>query len=512
MFLVIILTGVFSFSCYEELVDNPIGNKTPDTFLFLYPDSTISQQASRLRVSWWGDDPDGTILGFYFKWEGIDSGWTFTTGNDSTFSLPIGSADTSYSFLVSAVDNDGNGMYDPVIIQNGINFGPEPFTDNNGNGVYDLGESFFDVGLIDPTPAKIDFPIINSSPVISFNELTVLPDISFPVMTFAWNADDLDGVQTITKINIALNDTAQFISLPGGTRLITLRTRDFSNSFPEMEILINGSDQNMFSEKLPGIKLNDTNIFYIQAEDISGAKSDFVSLPGSGTSWYVKQPAGKFLIVDDFPSGLTAAQFYDNTFNSISGGALAGKFETYDIDNSPLPFENVTFPETIKLFDFIFWYSSSQPSLDLLNLITNKFRESGGKIAISLSLLDSSSSFQYDLGSLQGFLPIDSLGMRVELQVLLSGADVLPSNQASGYPALKTTSSISAARIFHPNIAIAEKVYEVSSSQLNGNVGFKAIDNTLFFIGFPLHVCNGGDGNVPELLEKIFIDDFGLTP
>jgi len=27
-----------------------------------------------------------------------------------------------------------------------------------------------------------------------------------------------------------------------------------------------------------------------------------------------------------------------------------------------------------------------------------------------------------------------------------------------------------------------------------------------------LHQSNGGDGNVSELLEKIFIEDFGLTP
>ncbi|OGU76677.1 MAG: hypothetical protein A2V93_01475 [Ignavibacteria bacterium RBG_16_34_14] len=511
-----LLLSIIFFSCYEELVDNPSSNKAPNTFLFLYPDSTISQQPSRLRVSWWGDDPDGTVLGFYFKWEGIDSKWTFTLNNDSTFSLPIGSADTSYLFLVSSVDKEGNGIYDAVVIQNGINYGSEPFVDVNKNGVYNPGEKFFDIGLIDPTPASTDFPIVNTTPVLTFNELTVLPDTSFPVMTFAWNADDLDGVETITKINIALNDTTLFVSLPGGTRLVTLRTKDFSNPAVEMEILLNGSDLSIFSEKLPGLKLDDFNKLFIQAEDISGARSDFISLPDSGTNWYIKKPIGKLLIVDDFQtSGVSnneSKQFYNNAFSSIAGGSLTGKFETYDLFNSSLPFENVTFPETIKLFDFIFWYSTSQPRLDLLNLVTNEFRESGGKIAFSMTLLDSSSTFQYDIGSLQGFLPIDSLGTRVELSALLAGADVLPSNQGSGYPILKTTSSIGSARTFHPNNIIAEKVYEVSSTQLNGNIGFKSIDNTLFFIGFPLHVCNGGNANVHALLEKIFIDDFGLTP
>ena len=394
--------------------------------------------------------------------------------------------------------------------------GPEPFIDANNNGIYNQGEKFFDIGLIDPTPASTDFPIANSTPVLTFNELTVLPDTSFPVMTFAWNVEDLDGIQTITKINIALNDTIQFISLPGATRLVTLRTNDFSNSITDMEVLLNGSDLNIYSEKLPGLKLNALNRFYIQAEDISGAKSFFISIPDTGKSWYVKKPKGKLLIVDDLEvSGSVnnnSKVFYNSIFNSISGGVLAGKFETYDLYNSALPFENVTFYETIKLFDFIFWYSSTRPRLDLLNLVSNKFRETGGKMAFSMAIEDSSANYQYDVSTLQGFLPIDSLGTRVTQGFLLPGADVLPSSQNSGYPALKTSSTVSFVRNFKPNNIIAVKTYELSSSQLNGNVGFKSTDNTLFFIGLPLYQSNGGDANVPSLLEKIFIDDFGLTP
>jgi hypothetical protein len=283
-----------------------------------------------------------------------------------------------------------------------------------------------------------------------------------------------------------------------------------------MEILINGSDQSIFSEKIPGLRLNDINKIYIQAEDISGAKSDFVSLPDSGTSWFVKQPNGKLLIIDDYEvPGSTnneVKQFYNTAFSSVSGGALAGKFETYDLFNSPLPFENVTFPETIKLFDFVFWYAILQPRLDLLNLVANKFRDSGGKAAISLTLIDSSSAYQYDLSTLQGFLPLDSLGAKATQNIVFSGADILPSNPGSGYPELETGSTINFARTLHPNLIIAEKVYEIADSRLTGSIAFKSVKNNLFFIGLPLSSCNGGNANVSALLEKIFIDDFGLTP
>lgn len=509
LFLVFLLSLT---SCYEDLTDAPIGNIAPDTGLFLYPDSTISQQPSRLRVSWWGDDPDGIIAGFYFKWEGIDTDWSFTTSNDSIFSLPIGTTDTTYNFLVSAADNFGNGTYDNQVQQNGINFGAEPFIDENENGVYDEGEKFYDIGLIDPTPASSLFPIKNTAPVVEWDELTVLPDSSFPVITIRWNASDLDGDESITSINIALNDTSNPVSLAGTVRLVTLRGINLDSGNPEMEILINGSDQNIASEKLTGLQLNSDNKIFIWAEDFSGAKAEVISLPDTSSTWYVKNPKGKLLIFDDFSSPSSnqqAKDFYVNTFNSLSGGALINNYDYYDLQNSPLPFESVTLLETMKLFDYIFWYSTSKPRLDLLNIVTNKFTQSGGKIAFSMTYEDSSGTFPFDLSAVQGFLPIDSISNPIGF--LLAGANLNPVLQGENYPQLTTSSTVSFVRTFQPNEIIAERVYTLSSSQGSGNIGFRTTSKNLFFIGIPLHLANG-NMNVNQLLEKIFIDDFGLMP
>ena len=284
-------------SCSEDKGSNPpIGNQPPDTGLFLYPDSTITPQQSRLTIHWWGDDPDGVIIGYYFSWDNIV--WEFTASNDSLFALQIGASDTIYTFRISAVDYEGNSKYDNQILQNGIDFGPEPFIDKNANGIYDETEYYYDLGLVDPTPASFNFPLKNSAPSISWSELSFLSDTSFPVMSFGWNADDIDGVESILKINIALNDTnsaSNIISLDGSVRTITLRAQDFSTSSPQMQILIEGQEGNINSELLPGLMLDADNVFYIQAEDISGATSSFISLPGSGESWYVKKPAGNFI-------------------------------------------------------------------------------------------------------------------------------------------------------------------------------------------------------------------------
>jgi hypothetical protein len=509
-FLISVLIVVLS--CTEEGVNNPIGNQPPDTGLFLYPDSTIRQQPSRLNVHWWGDDPDGVISGFYFMWEGIDSGWSFTTANDSIFSLPIGSSDTSYKFLAAAVDASGNGVYDNSVVQNGTDFGPEPFNDENENGVYNEGESFNDIGLIDPTPASLIFPIKNTPPVVVWNDLTVLPDTSFPVMTFKWDADDLDGVESIKFINIALNDTNNFVSLNGAIRLITLRIKELDNPVPEMQILINGSDQNIFGEDLPGLQLDANNIFYVQAEDLSGAKSQMISLPDSNDTWYVKKPKGQVLIFDDHNGGSSdeTTIFYNQVFSEIGGGSLAGKFDVYDLFNQPLPFENVTLFETIKLFNYTFWYSVSNPRLDLLNIVTNRYLQNGGKIAFSMTFKDSTADFIFDLSILQGFLPIDSVS--AFLPFLLSGSEVLSSASGITYPPLETTETIGFVRTYVPNALVTTEIYDLVSPQMNGNVGFINNNKTEFFIGLPLHDCNGGEQNVDDLLEKVFFEEFGLMP
>ncbi len=516
LLLLVILSSILFYSCTEDFSDNPIGNIPPDTGLFLYPDSSVSKQPSRLRVSWWGDDPDGLIIGYYFKWDGIDNQWSFTIANDSVFALPIGSSDTTYNFLVSAVDAQGNGRYDSRVFQNGIDYGPEPFIDKNLNGRYDEGELYYDLGLIDPSPASTNFPIKNSPPVLQWDELSFLPDTSFPVMTFKWNASDLDGDESITSVKIAINDTSNFVLLNGSVRLVTLRGVNLESANPEFEILINSDPQNIFSQRLTGLKLNDNNVIYIKAVDLSGAESGLLSLPQTSATWYVKKPKGQVLIFDDFRSSTTdlqATQFYNTAFNTINNGALVNKYDVFDLVKNQLPFETVTILETLKLFKYVFWYSASNPRLDLLNICTDKFTQSGGKIAFSMTFQDSSSNFSFDLSSLQGFLPVDNVSKVLSNGFLLLGANALPVN-GSNYPPLKTSVTISFVRSFTPNEIVTDKIYDLTDRnnvQL-GNIGFRSKNKNLFFIGLPLHQSNSLAGSVNTLLEKIFFEDFGVIP
>lgn len=503
LFLVILL---FSFSCTKEGVNDPVGNQAPDTGISLYPDGNISPQPSRLKINWWGDDPDGLIAGFYFSWD--NTIWNFTPSNDSTFSLKIGASDTTFTFMVSAADAQGNGVHDQQVIQNGIDFGPEPFIDENENGNYDEGEFFWDIGLIDPTPAVFDFPLKNSAPTIQWNELSFVPEISFPVMSFSWIAEDIDGEETIVSFNIALNDTTipeQIISLDGSVRTITIRTDEFSSTNPMMEILIEGLETNIHPEPLPGLLFDEFNVFFVQAEDISGAKSQYIALPDTGSAgqWFVRKPVGSLLIVDDYKTLDNTSEFYSAMFDSLG---LSHSYDIYDIHTNEPPFKSVTFFETIKLFDFLFWYTDNNPSIDLASFSTQKYLDQGGKVAFSMQFPQT-----VDPVELQSFMPIisDSIDAIVSL---LPGTIVASDTTNPSYPNLETTLNVFRIKSFYLNPLAANAIYYFPNGELKGFTGFTNSQKTEFFIALPLDRCNGGQGNVKPLLERVFFEDFGLVP
>jgi hypothetical protein len=272
-----------------------------------------------------------------------------------------------------------------------------------------------------------------------------------------------------------------------------------------MDILIDGNPNNLASVKLPGIQLNSFNIFYVQAVDISGAKSPFISLPNGTQNWFVKKPKGELLIIDNSNTIDNAPTFYNQMMDSLS---LSGKFDVYDIlsPTQAPPYINITFLETIKLFGYSIWYSDNNPSLDVANASVPKYLEGGGKILLSLQFPQN-----VDLTVLQGFLPIiaDSSDSRSSL---FSGVKISANLTQPSYPELVTTSTLFRARSFYLGQLGAIPIYYFPNEELQGYIGFFNSAKSEFFIGLPLHRLNGGNANVKALLSKVLFEDFGLTP
>ena len=538
--LLIVMTAFYA--CKDNIVGNLLPNQPPTTKLFLNPDTAVSKQTSVIHLHWSGDDPDGKVLGFYFNWG--DSKWVFTSKNDSIFSLPIGVSDTSFSFKVVAVDNSGNGRYDTAVSQNGINYGPEPFTDLNGNNKWDNyvdvtlsdgthyqgAESFIDIGLIDSKPATLKLPVKNTAPTIAWDQYSSHPDTSFAAMSFKWAGKDLDGDETIQNYELSLNDTTNYVSISGTISSITITTRETTDNTP-MYILINGDATKIAKNlttgdtiKLPGIKFNANNNFYVRAVDISGAKSAWLSSSTQSNSrsfWYVKKQKGKLLIVGDYLSSdaLTTASYYHSLMDSVG---LSGKYDLYDIRTQLLPKllsysdPYSAFQETIKLFDCIIWYTSNDPSLNLASACTKKYIVSGGKVFFSMVF-----PTDVDLSQVQGFLPISPDSSYTQTSLL--GGRAISDTSGVGYPALKTTAAIARARSFKLSdtsgiIPEVRPIYYISDNadpkysrnQLPGYIGFENKQQTIFFIGIPLNKATFIKNSVPALLKQVF-KDFKVT-
>ncbi|MBI5660962.1 MAG: fibronectin type III domain-containing protein [Ignavibacterium album] len=519
--ILILLQSVFLISCYEELIDSPIGNKPPKTFISVFADSTITKQPSSVKLSWWGDDPDGLIIGYFISIDGIN--WTFTTKNDSVISFTLIGSDTTYLFRVAAVDNSGNGLYDNQLISGNINFGHEPFTDLNNNGRWDSGEPFTDCGAIDPEPATLLLPLKNSAPVIKFlvdkNDNTILiPDTTFPVASFGWTITDLDGDNTISKVFIALNDTSQKIQLPASTRFVTIKVEPpYNSDIVECDVYLGTSITTPYHTKLPGLKLNDTNRFYVYCEDIAGSVSQLLAMPSENSSltWYVKKPKGDFLIIDDYATSDNSASFYNQVLDSLN---LLSRTDVWDIklgktSTTPgklLPkFISPQFTETLKLFKVVYWYTDNDPTLEPAQISVREYIISGGKVFFSMIFPQ-----QFDPRGLSDFLPVDSLSPApisfIPRSTLINPAD---DGITLNYPLLSiddSTVPVARIRTYYPNPFSAKTLYKLG---LSGEpiIGFKSSDSKLVYMGIPLHRANGNPFNVKNLFDKVLFEEFGLS-
>jgi hypothetical protein len=539
------MTVLFFSGCTKHFSSTSTGNLPPETFVsaFPYRDSTqttnFNSQSSRLEIHWWANDPDGLVIGYIITFDTTAKKiWTFTTKNDSVFSLPLYSKDTNYVFSVAAIDNLFKGKL------------------NEGDTVMfaSLGTS------VDPEPPSIRFPIANTPPVVQFvmnggqfSTRSDIPDTTFTVASFGWAGSDLDGNGTITDYYIALNDTASpssWVALPPQASFVTLKARTseaqtdtstvhcdvYPNTYPAMSY-------SPLSVTLPNLKLNGNNIFYIKAEDVAGAYSSIARMPDATHTWFVKKPKGDVLIVSDFASPDPSLSFYRAIFDSIDGNALKGKYDVWDIrlgltatikGSLVQPCIVPSFQETLKLYKYVFWYSADESNFDIAQVAVRAFRTAGGKILFSyykvavndtgdaaasgLQLRDctdaiDSISSDFLRGATSSSFPIAFRG------VVWPGASVIPFDSTE-YPVLvrdNLTASVSNLHGMYPTLG-ATIIYRIQpyaafTSDNAPVLGVMSGDHSAFVVGVPLYRFNGNSTTLPntrayQLIYRVF-KDFG---
>ena len=300
------LLAVDTIYASEDSLGNPIYaiGEEPDPGLVW---DTLAQAfttitTSRQELHWWGEDPDGNVMGYYYKWSN-DSDWTYTNLESGIFYVPIRSDLDVFWFEVKAVDDDGQ---------------------------------------TDATPSKLILPIKNSPPEISFRYLSnpLIADIggdtsyTFPTRTFIWDLYDQDGNETITDIFYTLNDTC-------GTCWTRLEGDAASIILTNLE---------------PG-----AHTFYLKCRDIAGAESGVVQFPDSARpadaqTWIVKPVMGDVLIVDDYPldNSNNALAWYSGMMDTIAG---EGQYSFWEIGDE-LPYSATDVTANLNYFKHVIWYAA----------------------------------------------------------------------------------------------------------------------------------------------------------
>lgn len=344
--LLLVFCAITLYNC-TEVPQGVLTSSAPETYLSLFPDSIISPHVTRIKITWWGDDPDGLVKGYRFSFDSTN--WTYSEGNDSTFQLVIVGNDSTFRFWVAAVDDKGN---------------------------------------IDPTPATNLYPVFNSPPSVAFNAGTNIPDTTFPVATFAWTGTDPDGDNSISKYYWALNDTSSWNEVSGTTTTLTVREQNGIIPTQNNKLYLKAKDiAGIYS---PTVRMPDSNrTWYVR--------------PVTGRVLLIND------YFRTAPTDVNqAVQFYQSAMDTIGYSKLDIKVNNGG--NIP-KIINPMFIETLKLFQCVVWFANrgnntnDNANFDLAQQTIPYYLAAGGKVFFSTGFPDAINS----QGSIINFAPVDSL-------------------------------------------------------------------------------------------------------
>lgn len=545
------------YACSERHTNQPLDNTLPETHLsIVLPDSVLPDTSTSMQIPhWWGSDPDGEVMGYLVRWDYFADQpgygeWFWTVDESDTFFVPIRTPDSSFSIEVRAVDNSAIWNYPDGI---SINiFDNELFFDNGlVPGYYDPQDSLISEGnrlgnqidslfyspdsifwtqeesplllhevdiehlrqntpvegpipiptdysnSVDLSPAAMTFPVENSLPTVAF-KYGSNPDgepqdtaFTFNHRTFIWEAQDLDGLSTITYHFWALDDTTVWDSIPGTISSLTLHS-EFA-----------GFDEG-------------AHVFYLKTKDIAGAFSPIIQFPDTSDQfqpgvWYVQEPLGDVLLIDDdvfHETVLTDSTriFYQNTLAQLVGS----EYSVWDIEKG-LPYSETDLLGTMALFSKVIWFADASSQLaDAANSIT-AYIHSGGHLIISTSDLGEGNG--YDNPPFQ-FLGIDSVSY--DIWRFWPGDSLVA--QIGNYPDLKLSGLGAITHLENPYgfgfmpADTVEVIYKGYSQYTPGDpnlaLRWPANDNpNLIYVDMYLYRANGY-GNIIDFFDFVLNEQF----
>ncbi len=364
-----VVAGIIISGCDSSISGSALENQPPNTVISVRDTSLVDnleeedRLTSTIFASWSGTDPDGFVASFELRFHdtvmrpGPEEGWIRTTANDSLILLPIprGERAANVVFEVRAIDNEG---------------------------------------LVDPDPARTVFPIQNSPPTIRLSQFDAPPDTTFTVVSFAWTADDPEGIENLDRIEVSLNDSTSFAALPPDVEFVTLIADNTDGLVADARVFT-GRGLQSTEIRVPGLRLDDRNTFYVRSVDATDTTSTREEY-----TWFVKAPRSEVLYVNDYRKNTPRVREYHAGLleEHLPAGMPIDYWDISKPDLSDvvgnLPRSNQLPPnaesirETLRLFKYIYWVSSNTVNavggnnLPLVASVTDLFFEEGGKMMV----------------------------------------------------------------------------------------------------------------------------------
>lgn len=479
--------------------------------------------------------------------------YTWVTKNDSTLLFPLDTLFRRFAVVVRAVDDAFAGLPEHAIVR----MLPAPYWDKNDNGVFDGNDERLPslVAAMDPVGAGQIFPIRNTPPSIGLlanpadpNTAQKIPDTTYTVVSIGFKGSDPDGDNTLSSYRIALNDssagTGRWLTVALRDTILTLvvpRSRsDAAGATVTADVYSGGFLGRRLVGQLPNLRLDDQNVMFIEARDVAGEFSPALKMPSGTDRWFVRKPRAKILLVNDYTSSdaVTARATYISSLAAVPGGQFtqvdqldiglglaAADKEAGKYGRLVPQFVDPALIQTFLLYDYILWYTDQLPSLGVAQRSVFPYLQNGGRVIFSTMFQNTTDP----RGALKDFAPIDSVSSvdlsptRPTIPPAVAGDSRIPANfvvyadsatPGTIYPQLAFNATPSLHSIFMRPIyrrADARYLYHMqadtrSPQRYLGAPNIAVIDgqNTIIFIGVPLHVLNNTTLGNPSGITGFF--------
>jgi len=330
--LVLLAAASVIIGCAKE-EEMSIQNLPPETYLAI-ADSVRHVTTYAQSLQWWGEDRDGEVIAFEYRW--------FIDPQEGSCRLDTGwvrTEETSGSFDLPVSGADRVHRFEVRAI------------DNDETS--------------DPSPCTLTLPVSNARPGVMIWNVASLPDTTFPAFLAKVHGSDPEGDNTIAKYIAWLDgdrQNAKILTPPDTT--VSLGLADFGGRYEVARTL---------------------NVIAVDAGCDTSAVVAY--------TWYVKQPTGRILVVDDLGKDAGAAEANTDRFYRTGLDSCGEAYSVLDLEKFGGMLSAFNVSRLFSVFDLVIWYNEPNklayprpplvPHLTAAHSDLEAYVESGGSLIVS---------------------------------------------------------------------------------------------------------------------------------